>query len=103
IVCEKGVTLAAGTSATWNLPGKYRTLSFKCGIPQGILPTAPVRFIVLADGKEVYKSRPRSSLDEPLAASISIKDAKTLTLKVESTAGQMAATPGLWGDVGLVK
>jgi hypothetical protein len=102
-LCSKGVTLAAGASATWNLDGKYRTLTFKCGVPQGALPTAPVRFIITADGKELYKSRTRTSLDQPLSASVSIKDAKTLTLKVESAAGDLITTPGLWGDVGLVK
>lgn len=99
----KGITVAAGASATWNLAGKYRTLTFKCGVPKGVLATAPVRFIVLADGKEVYKSRPRTSLDQPLSASASIKDAKTITLKVEPTAGELQTTPGLWGDPGLVK
>ena len=102
-VCEKGVTLSAGTSATWDLAGNYRALTFKCGVPQGVLATAPVRFIVLADGKELYKSRPRTSLDEALVASVSVKDAKTLTLKVESTGGEAVTTPGLWGDIGLVK
>jgi hypothetical protein len=101
--CSKGITLAAGASATWNLAGKYRTLSFKCGVPQGVLATAPVRFIALADGKEIYKSRPRTSLDQPLAASVSIKDAKTITLRVESTAGDLLTTPGLWADPGLIK
>lgn len=102
-LCSKGVTLTAGASATWNLEGKYRTLTFKCGVPQGVLATAPVRFIVTADGKELYKSHPRTSLDQPLSASLSIKDAKSLTLKVESPAGDLIATPGLWGDVGLVR
>lgn len=101
--CTRGIAIAAGASATWNLAGKYRTLSFKYGVPQGVLATAPVRFIVLADGKEVYKSRPRTSLDQPLAASVSLKDARTITLKVESTAGELITTPGLWADPGLVK
>jgi hypothetical protein len=101
--CEKGITLAAGTSATWNLAGKYRTLTFKCGVPQGVLATAPVRFIIQADGKELYKSHPRTSLDPPLSASVSIKDAKNITLKVEPTAGDFQTTPGLWADPGLVK
>jgi NPCBM/NEW2 domain len=103
VLCDKGVTLTAGVSATWDLSGKYRAFTFKCGVPQGVLATAPVRFVVLVDGKELYKSRPRTSLDQPLAASVSLKDARSLTLKVESTAGEVIATPGLWGDVGLVK
>jgi hypothetical protein len=103
VPCERGLTVAAGSSATWDLAGGYRTLTFKCGVPKGVLPTAPVRFIVLADGKELYKSPPRTSQDEPLAASVSVKDAKSLTLKVESTLSPPLLMPGLWGDVSLVK
>ena len=103
IPCERGLTISAGSSATWNLAGAYRTLTFKCGVPRGVLPTAPVRFIVLSDGKELYKSPPRTSQDEPLAASVSVGDAKSLTLKVESTLSPALPTPGLWGDVALVK
>ena len=43
--------LPAGATASWNLAKEYRTFTFKCGVPQGILPTAPIRFIVLADGR----------------------------------------------------
>ena len=71
--------------------------------PRGVLPTAPVRFIVLSEGKELYKSPPRTSQDEPLAASVSVSGAKSLTLKVESTLSPPLLTPGLWGDVALVK
>ncbi|MDB5318663.1 MAG: hypothetical protein JWN40_294 [Phycisphaerales bacterium] len=101
--CQHGLTLTAGGAATWNLAGRYRTFTFKCGVPQGILPTAPIRFIVLADGKELYKSRPQTSLDDPCSSSLSVKVITTLTLKVESTTPNPLPTPGLWADPALVK
>jgi regulation of enolase protein 1 (concanavalin A-like superfamily) len=103
VPCEHGFALTAGSAATWNLAGKYRTFTFKCGVPPGVLPTAPNRFIVLADGKELYKSRPQTGLDEPLSASLSTKGITTLTLKVESTTANPFPTPGLWADPALVK
>jgi regulation of enolase protein 1 (concanavalin A-like superfamily) len=99
--CQHGLTLTAGATASWNLAKEYRTFTFKCGVPQGILPTAPIRFIVLADGKELYKSPPRTSLDDPVSTSLSVKGIATLTLKVESVA--TLPTPGLWADPALVK
>ena len=56
-----------------------------------------------ADGKELYRSKPRTSLDEALAASVSLKGVKSLTLSVESTAGDAAPAPGVWADAALVK
>jgi regulation of enolase protein 1 (concanavalin A-like superfamily) len=101
VPAQHGLTLSAGATASWNLGKQYRTFTFKCGIPNGILPTAPIRFIVLADGKELYKSPPQTSLDDPLSASLSVKGISTLTLKVESA--MPLPTPGLWADPALVK
>lgn len=98
---QHGLALTAGATASWNLARQYRTFTFKCGVPQGILPTAPVRFIVLGDGKELYRSRPQTSLDDALSASLSVKGISTLTLKVEAT--MPLPTPGLWADPALVK
>ena len=67
------------------------------------LATAAVRFVVTADGKELYRSKPMTSLDAPIGASIKLADVKSLTLKVESTAGEAFTTPGTWGDASLVK
>ena len=92
--CQHGLTLTAGAAASWNLAKEYRTFTFKCGVPQGILPTAPICFIVLGDGRELYKSPPQTSLNDPISNSLSIKGITTLTLKVEST----LPTPGLWAD-----
>jgi hypothetical protein len=103
VTAARGLTLPAGASASWDVAGAYRTLTFKCGVPAGVLATAPVRFVVLADGKEVYRSKPRTSLDQPLTASVPLKDVKTLTLKTESTSPDPLPTPGLWQDPSLVK
>ena len=103
VPCGRCLTLPAGATATWNLDAAYRTLSFACGLPKGVLPTVPVRFIVLADGHQIFRSPPRTSHDPPLAASVSVKGVKTLTLTIESTAQVALDTPCVWADPALVR
>ena len=100
-LCTRGITLASGGSSTSESRRKIPHPELQMRRSPPLPPPRPV--IVLADGRKVYKSRPRTSLDQPLTASVSIKDARTITLKVESTAGELQTTPGLWADPGLVK
>jgi hypothetical protein len=101
------ILLRTACAATWDLNKEYRLLTFKAGVPDTVAPTALVRFIILGDGKPLYKSPPRASTDGPIAASVVLKDVTTLTLKLESTstdAGAVAIpTPGIWADASLVK
>jgi hypothetical protein len=100
---ERAITLTAGSAATWRLDGKYRALTLTCGVPASVLPTTPVRFVVLADGKELFHTPPRTSLSDPLAASLNVTGVKSLTLRVESTSPDPLPTPGVWVDPSLVK
>jgi hypothetical protein len=101
------ILLRTACTATWDLNKEYRLLTFKAGVPDTVAPTALVRFIVLADGKPLYKSPPRASTEGPIAASVVLKDVTTLTLKLESTSADTGAaaipTPGIWADASLVK
>jgi hypothetical protein len=68
-----------------------------------VLPTTPVRFVVVADGKELFRTPPRTSLSDPLAASLNVAGVKSLTLRVESTSPDPLPTPGVWVDPSLIK
>jgi hypothetical protein len=103
VTAERGVALTAGSSATWSLDGKYRALTLTCGVPAGVLPTTPVRFVVLADGKKLFRTPPRTSLSDPLTASLNVTGVKSLTLRVESTSPDPLPTPGVWLDPSLIK
>jgi hypothetical protein len=52
-------------------------------VPDGYLPTTAVRLVVLADGKELYRSPPTTALDEPLAVAVKIGGAKVMTMRLE--------------------
>ena len=101
------ILLRTACTATWDLNKEYRLLTFKAGVPDTVAPTALVRFIVLGDGKPLYKSPPRTSTEGPIAASVVLKDVTTLTLKLESTSADSGdatiPTPGIWSDASLVK
>jgi hypothetical protein len=103
IPCERALAIPCGATATWTLDGKFRTFTVTMGVPATVLPTAPVRFVILGDGKEVFRSPPRTSLNEPLSASVNIKGARSLTLKAESTAPRSIPTPTLWADPALIQ
>jgi hypothetical protein len=102
------IALRAACSASWNLNQEYRLLTFKAGVPENIAPTAPVRFVVIGDGKPLYKSPPRTSLDAPIAGSVAVKNVKILTLQMEPTTVSDPSVmpipiPGLWSDASLVR
>ena len=43
---------------TWNLNAKFKTLITRIGVPERVPARSAAKFIVLADGKELYKSKP---------------------------------------------
>jgi len=103
VPAQGGIALTAGGAATWRLDGKYRALTLTCGVPAGVLPTVPVRFVVVGDGKDLFRTSPRTSLSDPLAASLNVIGVKSLTLRVESTAPDPLPVRGVWGEAALIK
>jgi hypothetical protein len=94
---ERSLGIAAGTSATFDLGGKYRNFVCTAGVPAALLPSSAVTFIATADGKEIFRSPPRTSIDDPLAINIKVDKIKSLTLKVESSDPKSPVSlPGVW-------
>jgi regulation of enolase protein 1 (concanavalin A-like superfamily) len=102
VAVEHALTLAPNTAATWNLAGAYRTFTFTAAVPRSASHTARLRFTVVGDDKELYKSPPQTSLDAPRLTSVSVKGVRALTLKVES-ADKNVPTPGLFANPSLIK
>lgn len=103
IPVQSGMIMTAGTSVSWDLGGQYRLLTLTCGVPNSVLPTASVRFAILADGKELFRSPARTSVDAPLPVSVNMKDVKKLTLQTQSTLAQPLPTPGVFAEASLIK
>jgi len=101
--CDRGVSLAAGTSVTYDLDGQYKALLCVAGIPADAMPTTSAVFVVEGDGKELFRSPARNSVQDALPVAIDATGLKTITLRVEGDKGAILPTVGLWGDPLLVK
>ena len=98
---DHALCLLAGAQLTYRLDGSAKMLLFRCGIPDAVLPTVSAQLIVSADSKQILRTPLRTSLDDPQAFSLSIAGAKTLTLRVQSSAP--LPCPLLCDQVQLVK
>lgn len=97
-----GYGLADGATATFALDGQYKSFLATAGVPSGLLPTAGVVFVALADGKEIFRSPAMTSVSDSLQVNLKVEKAKALTLKVESADG-VGRLPGVWADPLLTK
>jgi hypothetical protein len=102
--CERGgVVCQAGATLEYDLQARYRVLLCRCGVPDAVLPATAVRLIVLADGRELYRSAPLTSLDDAADLALNLTGVKTLSLRVEAVGNVNLPAAALWGDPMLVK
>jgi len=94
---RRTIGMASATVATFNLDGQYKGLMSSVGVPSSVLPTAGVVFVALADGKEIFRSPPRTSIDDPLPISLKLTNVKLLVIKTEPTDGGLPL-PGVLAD-----
>ena len=78
------VRITTGSAGSYKLDGGYRLLALRFAVPDGILPTIPLRLVVLGDGKELYRSPPSTALDNPVAIGVKVAGIRSITLKMES-------------------
>jgi hypothetical protein len=83
-VPSRMIRITNGSEASYKLEGGYRLLALRFAVPDGYLPTAAVRLVVLADGKEIHRGPATTALDEPVPVAVKIGGAKVLTLRLES-------------------
>jgi hypothetical protein len=103
ISVSQGIGQRPGVSLNWDVAGKYKSVIAKAGVPLAVVPMQRVQFVVLADGKEVFRSEPRTSVDDPTPIGVNLTDVKTLTLRVDAPDPIAPGAVGLWGNPILVK
>ncbi len=101
--CDRGVSLSNGSSVTYDLDGQYKTLVCVAGVPVEVMPNVSAVFVAESEGKEIFRSPPRNSTQDPLPVSIDTSKLKTITLRVETEKDSNIPVVGLWGDPLLVK
>lgn len=92
-----------GSQLSFDLPDGVRTFVADVGASPGTLPLASLRFIVLADGRPVARSELVSSMDPPRTLAASVRDARKLTLLVETEPSLDLPIRGVWIDPVLVR
>ena len=92
----KGLYAHAPSSYTYELGGKWNKLSGIAGLADG--HDGSVTFIVLADGKELWRSRPDTSLG---AFQLDVSQVIQLTLITDDAGDGNGADWGLWGNLKL--
>jgi len=100
---QRGMAILAGGAATYEIDGSYSLLLLRVGVPDSVLPVNALTFVILGDGKELYRSAPRTSLDEPLVLTLKISTVKSVVLRVESPPGGMVGGVALFADAAVVK
>lgn len=101
--CDRGILCQAGASLRFDLDGNYKVFLARAGVPDSVLPTLAVRWLILADGKEIYRSKPLTSLDDPVNVSVNVAGVKSLVLRIESVGEVHLPVSALWGEPVLVK
>ncbi len=81
---SRAIRLSTSSAINYKLDGGYRMLALRFAVPDGILPLSPVRLVVLVDGKEIHRTPPITSLDDPAPVSIKLAGAQSFTLRLES-------------------
>jgi hypothetical protein len=98
-----GIVSPAATAISYDLAGKYKSFVCRIGIPERVSSRVAGKFVVLADGKEIFTSKLLSSHDPATTLSLSVAGVKTVTLKLDCEPGMEHSLFGLWGDPMLVK
>lgn len=102
-LAERGLVAPATSSVTYTLPRGATAFAARVGVPDRMPAKAAVRFIVLVDGKERYKSPNRSAKDDPVFIHVDVKNAGTVTLKTENAGSGDIPAWGLWGDAVVIR
>lgn len=85
-------TLADGTvllpaSGATELPvgGRYRAMVLTLGVPDDYVPTRAVTFTILADGKEIARVGPLTSVDPAASVTRPIEGVSTITVRTDAS------------------
>lgn len=69
---QRAITLSGGAAVSYALAGRYALFTCRAAVPASVPPLARARFVVLVDGRELYRSPEQTSIDDPLALSVSV-------------------------------
>jgi len=99
---DKGIGVHATSRLTFDIDPKFNAFAATIGIDDMTKGKGDCEFVVLADGKELFRKRVKGS-DQPEEVRVSLGSAKKLTLAVEAGEDLDFSDHGNWGDARLIR
>lgn len=90
------VGVRAGVRLVYELDAKQRGFSARVGVPEGVAGGSRLRFVVVGDGKELYKSEAMTAMDLPASVTVPLAGIKRLELRVLSEGKMRGVAAGVW-------
>jgi hypothetical protein len=102
---DKGIGMHAHSALTWSLAGAYKRFEARVGLDDACGRKGRVRVRVLVDGKagDPGRKEPLTHASGPLAVSVDVQGAKTLTLEVENAEEGVVQGVVDWVEARLIK
>jgi hypothetical protein len=100
---EKGLSLASGSAASWEVPPGFAEMVGRCGVAPTTPANVRLTFIVLADGRSIFRSPPMTSADSPQTIRAPLGRARVITLRVETQFPAGAVGLGVWTEPTLLQ
>jgi hypothetical protein len=95
--------LNPGETKEIKLGRKYRAALLNIRVPPQFVPNRPVQFVIMADGKQLTKTPPMTSLDGPTSVALSVEDKSTLTIRCAADGPDLVGVSGEISDARLVR
>jgi alpha-galactosidase len=105
MVHETGVASHADAIVEMTIPAGSKRFTGICGLDdtkEDHQTINPVIFTIEADGKEVWRSKARTALDDPISFDVDLNGIKIITLKAKAV-DQASYTPVDWVDLKLTQ
>ena len=99
---DKGLGVHATSRLSFNVDPKFTVFAATIGIDDETKNKGDCEFVVLGDGRELFKQRIRPS-DGAVEVRVKIEGVKKLTLAVEAGEDLDFADHGDWGDARLIR
>ncbi len=99
---DKGLGTHATTRLTFAVDPKFTTFAASIGIDDATKGKGDCEFVVLADGKEVFRKRVKAG-EEATEVRVKLEGAKKITLAVEAGEDLDFADHGDWCDARLIR
>lgn len=93
---REGIGGHANSTISYGIGGRFSTFKSDYGLDTEAGDQAKALFVVLGDGREIYRSKIRGKYDPPESISVDIKNVQIFTLKIEAVGGSNSGAHADW-------